>query len=82
MPGGIGTMDGSSRSSHGSSYHFHAKTCAILNTACYYDHLIDFLKHMTAQGFLGSDQLNRLLVAHSPDAVIPLLNKALKGMNH
>ena len=82
MPGGIGTMDEFFEILTWQQLSFHGKPCAILNTACYYDHLIDFLKHMTAQGFLGSDQLNRLLVAHSPDAVIPLLNKALKGMNH
>lgn len=81
MPGGIGTMDEFFEIFTWQQLAFHGKPCAILNTASYYDHLIDFLKHMTAQGFLGSNQLDRLLVAHSPHEVIPLLHKASNGVN-
>ena len=81
MPGGIGTMDEFFEIFTWQQLSFHVKPCAVLDTASYYEHLLIFLTHMTRQGFLGSNQLDRLVVARSPDQVIPLLNGSARALN-
>jgi len=70
LPGGIGTLEEWFEVWTWSQLGFQPKPCALLNVAGYYDHLLAFLDHMTAERFLNpvhrgmaivDDDLERLL---------------------
>jgi predicted Rossmann-fold nucleotide-binding protein len=52
----------------------HVKPCALLNTAGYYDPLIDFLDHAVREGFVRERQRSTLVVATDPDELLDLLS--------
>lgn len=62
LPGGIGTLEEIIEVFTWHQIGYHKKPCALLNTANYFDSLIQFIDTMVNQKFLSSSQRNNLIV--------------------
>lgn len=62
LPGGIGTLDELFETFTWLQLGIHAKPIGLLNVDGYYDPLLEFLRRMSAEGFLKSRHLDCLLV--------------------
>ncbi len=70
MPGGFGTLEEIIEVITWGQLGFHDKPCGLLNVAGYFDHLLAFLDHSTAQGFLHPQHRSMLLVANTPTELL------------
>lgn len=70
LPGGFGTLDELFEMLTWGQLGLHKKPIGILNTAVYYDALIEFLDHMTAKGLLKEENRKMLLVSDTIDDLI------------
>lgn len=75
LPGGIGTMEELFEVWAWRYIGYHAKPIGILNVAGFYDGLLDFLRHMSGQGFLRADILDDLVVSERPDDLLDQLER-------
>lgn len=66
MPGGYGTLEEIIEVITWGQLGFHDKPCGLLNINSYYDHLLAFLDHTEAEGFLRPQHRSMLLVADRP----------------
>ena len=66
MPGGYGTLEEIIEVITWGQLGFHDKPCGLLNINGYYDHLLAFLDHSEAEGFVRAQHRNMLLVADTP----------------
>ena len=73
LPGGIGTLEELFEIFTWRQLALHAKLVGLLNTAGFYDHLLQFLDHVVEAGFLRREQLNALTVASTPEALLKKL---------
>ena len=73
MPGGFGTLEEIVEVLTWGQLRFHGKPCGLLNVEAYFDHLLAFLDHAEAQGFLRREHREMLLVAASPGEMIERL---------
>lgn len=73
LPGGPGSLDEFFEMFTWSQLGHHAKPCAILNTAGYYDSLLNFLDHAVQQGFLKPSHRDTIIVNRDPNALISKL---------
>lgn len=62
LPGGVGTLEEWFEVWTWSQLGIQRKPCGLLNVAGYYDHLLAFLDHVTAERFLASDHRAMVLV--------------------
>ena len=62
LPGGIGTLEEWFEVWTWSQLGIQRKPCGLLNVAGYYDHLLAFLDHVTAERFLASQHRAMVLV--------------------
>jgi uncharacterized protein (TIGR00730 family) len=62
LPGGIGTLDELFEMWTWAQLGLHAKPCALINTAGYYDDLVAFLDRAVADGFLRAETRSLLRV--------------------
>lgn len=74
LPGGAGSLDEFFEMVVLAQLGHHKKPCGLLNTAGYYDSLLQFLDHALAEGFLNSVGRHAILTHHSP---LDLVNKFL-----
>jgi uncharacterized protein (TIGR00730 family) len=65
LPGGWGTMDELCEVLTWAQLQIHHKPCALWNVAGYYHSLLTFLEHAVDQGFLKSQDYQRVRVASS-----------------
>jgi uncharacterized protein (TIGR00730 family) len=70
LPGGLGTLEELFEVLTWSQLGLHAKPCALLNVAGYYDHLLTFLEHATSERFVRAEHRHMLLLAESPREII------------
>ena len=70
LPGGIGTLDELCEILCWAQLGIHAKPIALLNTAGYYDGLLRFLHHAVDEGFMRKNDVERLIVAEEPAALL------------
>ncbi|MBC7780245.1 MAG: TIGR00730 family Rossman fold protein [Proteobacteria bacterium] len=85
LPGGIGTFEEFFEVLTWSQLGFHAKPCGLLNVAGYYDQLLAFLDHSTAQGFIRREHRGMVLTDTEPARLLdqletfrmPVVNKWL-----
>jgi uncharacterized protein (TIGR00730 family) len=74
LPGGAGTLDEFFEQWTWMHIGVHTKPCAILNTAGYYDKLLDFLQNsVVANGYLLQAYLDALIVAATPAELLAKL---------
>ena len=62
LPGGVGTLEEWFEVWTWSQLGIQRKPCGLLNVAGYYDHLLAFLDHVTAERFLAADHRAMVLV--------------------
>jgi hypothetical protein len=65
LPGGYGTLDETLEIITWSQLRLHAKPCILINTAGYWDGLLEFLDSTVAAGFLKPENRALLLVAQN-----------------
>ena len=73
LPGGLGTLEELFEVLTWSQLGLHAKPCALLNVAGYYDPLLTFLEHATSERFVRAEHRHMLLVGESPQETIERL---------
>ena len=62
MPGGFGTLEELIEIVTWAQLRFHDKPCGMLNVRGYFDHLLGYLDHAEAEGFLRPENRRMLLV--------------------
>jgi uncharacterized protein (TIGR00730 family) len=70
LPGGFGTLDELFETLTWLQLGFHGKPVGLLNVAGFFDHLLTFLDHMTATGFLKTEHRASLLMETDPAALL------------
>jgi uncharacterized protein (TIGR00730 family) len=73
LPGGIGTLEEWFEVWTWSQLGFQPKPCGLLNVAGYYDHLLAFLDHMTAERFLTDPHRGMAVVDDDPERLLDRL---------
>ena len=73
LPGGLGTLEEIMEIATWRQLYQHEKPMIILNINGFYDGLIEHLKHTTEQGFMKSQDLERLVVCNTVAEAIDLL---------
>jgi uncharacterized protein (TIGR00730 family) len=73
LPGGIGTLEEWFEVWTWSQLGFQPKPCGLLNVAGYYDHLLAFLDHMTAERFLTDVHREMVVVDDDPERLLDRL---------
>jgi uncharacterized protein (TIGR00730 family) len=76
LPGGIGTLDELFEAWSWNALGYHAKPLCLLNVEGFWDGLIAFMDHATANGFLSPQRRAQLLVASSPEEALEHLDEA------
>jgi uncharacterized protein (TIGR00730 family) len=76
LPGGLGTLEEIFEVWTWAQLGLHTKPCALLNTAGYYDPLLEFIDHAVREGFVRERQRTSLIVATEADELLDLLNLA------
>jgi uncharacterized protein (TIGR00730 family) len=77
LPGGIGTLEEWFEVWTWGQLGFHPKPCGLLNVAGYYDHLLAFLDHMTAERFLSGAHREMAVVDSQPERLLDRLAATL-----
>lgn len=70
LPGGFGTLEEIVEILTWAQLQFHAKPCGLLDVAGYFGHLLKFLDHAEAEGFLKPQHRKMLLVEEDPAKLI------------
>ncbi|MBU6258037.1 MAG: TIGR00730 family Rossman fold protein [Burkholderiales bacterium] len=70
LPGGIGTLEELYEVWTWRQLGYHAKPLALLDVAGYYADLLRFMRHTVAEGFLGAEQHDRLIVDTEPERLL------------
>lgn len=73
LPGGIGTLDEMFEIVTWNNLAIHDKKIILLNTAGFYDHLLQHLEKMQEEGFLYNDWRNMVTVCGHSESVIRAL---------
>jgi uncharacterized protein (TIGR00730 family) len=70
MPGGYGTLEEIIEIITWGQLQFHDKPSGLLNIDGYFDHLLKYLDHATAEGFLREENRNMLLCADTAAGLV------------
>ena len=70
LPGGLGTLEETAEIATWSQLGLHTKPLGLLNTAGFYDGLLAFLDHATAEGFVRPEHRTLLLADDDPAALL------------
>ena len=84
LPGGLGTIEEFFEVLSWAQLGIHPKPCGLLNTASFYDRLLDFLDYASVQQFIDRTYREMILVGETPDLLLekfltykpPSINKA------
>jgi uncharacterized protein (TIGR00730 family) len=74
LPGGIGTLEELFEILAWALLEIHKKPCGILNAHQYYDKLIDFLNHATAEHFIKAEHHSILIMEKAPEILLERMN--------
>jgi cytokinin riboside 5'-monophosphate phosphoribohydrolase len=75
LPGGFGTLEEIFEIVTGRQLGYHAKPLVILNTAGFYDHLLEHLALSAQQNFLKQNHLDLLYVVNTPQEALDYINQ-------
>lgn len=75
LPGGFGTLDELFEILTWNQLTLHDKEIFILNSAGFYNKLIDHIKTMHAEGFLDESNLKKIHLIQTPLELLPLLDE-------
>lgn len=75
LPGGNGTLDEMFEMLTWNTLKIHNKKIIVLNTAGFYNHLIEHLNHMQKCDFLYENWQHRMLIVESPSEIISFLHE-------
>ncbi len=70
LPGGFGTLDELMEIVTWAQLELHAKPIGLLNVADYFAGLLEFVVHMTRQGFVRASDAQRLRISPDPGALL------------
>ena len=70
MPGGFGTLEEIIEIITWGQLQFHDKPCGLLNVDGYFAHLLKFLDHATAEGFLRPENRQMLICDDTPAGLV------------
>lgn len=70
LPGGFGTLEELIEIVTWAQLRFHDKPCGMLNVAGYFNHLLAYLDHAEAEGFLRSENRQMLLADSDPAGLV------------
>lgn len=70
IPGGVGTMDELWEAVSWAQLGYHAKPVGLLNAFGFYDHLIAFIHHMAAVGFVRPAHQGIIIAEPEPDLLL------------
>jgi hypothetical protein len=73
LPGGYGTLDEMFEMLTWNTLKIHSKKIILLNTAGFYNHLIEHIKQMQASKFLYEDWVERIALYDTPQQIISFL---------
>ena len=73
LPGGLGTLDEMFEALTWGQLGMHRKPCGLLDVAGFYAPLLEFLDHVTAQGFVDAAHRSMVLSAGTPEGLLELL---------
>lgn len=73
LPGGIGTFEEFFEAWTWRQLGYHDKPTGLLNTAAYYDGLVDFLNASVRAGFMNQAQMDLIRIGTEVSALLPLL---------
>ena len=73
LPGGYGTLDEMMEIVTWKQLRLHAKPCILINTAGYWDGLLEFLDRAVDAGFLKAENRELLQVAVTADAAVKMV---------
>lgn len=80
LPGGFGTQEELLEALTWTQLGFHQKPCALLNVDGFYDHLLDFLNHARAEGFIKPQHRDLLIVEREPAALLARMQETCQQM--
>lgn len=75
MPGGFGTLEELFEMLTWAQLGLHPKPIALLNTKGYFDHMISFMDHMLAEGFLSETNRSMVLVHTEIETLIKMMQQ-------
>jgi uncharacterized protein (TIGR00730 family) len=70
LPGGFGTLEEIIEILTWAQLQFHDKPCGLLNVNGYFNHLLSFLDHAEAEGFVRPEHRSMLLLSKRPSDLI------------
>lgn len=73
LPGGAGTLDELFEAWTWGQLGLHAKACALLNVAGYFDSLLEMLRYMAGEGFIREEYVRLLITEGEPDRLLDRL---------
>jgi uncharacterized protein (TIGR00730 family) len=73
LPGGLGTLEELFEITTWSQLGLHVKPSGILDVAGFYDLLVEFLDHVTNEGFVKPEHRKLVMVEEQPDALLAAL---------
>lgn len=74
LPGGFGTAEEFFEALTWAQLGFHRKPCVLLDTDGYYRPLLGFLSHAAEEGFISSEDVERIVTCAEPDEVLERLS--------
>jgi uncharacterized protein (TIGR00730 family) len=75
MPGGFGTLEEIIEVITWGQLKFHDKPCGLLNVEGYFDHLLAYLDHANAEGFLRTENREMMLADESAVGLVQQFEK-------
>jgi uncharacterized protein (TIGR00730 family) len=75
LPGGFGTLEELFEMMTWAQLGLHPKPIGLLNSAGYFNHLVQFIHHMHQQGFISDTHRDLVLVHEQPEVLLSMMER-------